>query len=137
MCLDLEPAGADAYIYYSLLSEYSHASLQVTDHYVMESKPGSESPASLLPGPSQPDAWMAAGFVVRSMVWAGSAFDYLVGGNPRRKELSQFAARLGVLPMLRLKPEVAQRQFAARQSAKEAMRAAKRAVTNAATNKEL
>lgn len=126
MCLELEPGGTDAYVYYRLLSEYSHASLQVTDCYVIESRSGAESPASLLAEVKQRDRWMPAGFVVWSLIWAGSAFDYLVAGHPRRRELQVFAERTGVPAMLRLKPEVAQRRFAASKAAKDADRAAGR-----------
>jgi hypothetical protein len=126
LCLDLEPADIDAYIYYRMLSIYSHASLEVTDMYVKAAPEGFESAAVLRVDPKHPDAVTPAGFTARSLVWAGSAFDYLIAGHPRRRKLEEFAEALQIPAMLHLRPEVLQRKFVAQKAAKEATRAERR-----------
>lgn len=121
MCSELA-VGSDAYIYYRLLSELAHPSIRMVDRWVKEDRSDERVSAVLRVEADQPASDMLSGFATYSLVWAGSAYDYLLAGHPRRQELEAFAERIGINAMLRLRPEVIQRRFAQQKAAKEERR---------------
>lgn len=97
ICLDLAPGGSDAYIYYRLLSTYSHASLGVSDLYWDASPPGAPYQPRARPTPNQPltEATLLY-FVAISMVWGGRAFTYSSRSKPHRSVLRDAAKELEI-----------------------------------------
>ena len=121
LCVSLEPGGIESYVYYRLLSDFGHASIRVSDAWLR--KPEKEGVVAVYRvQPDQSEDGLAIGFCLWSLIWAGTALDYLTAGRPRRRELDEFARAAGIPAMLRLNPQVAQAAFAARKKAKEQRR---------------
>lgn len=96
ICLDLEPGGVDAYVYYRLLSTFSHASLGVTDLYFAPSPQGTYAPHRR-PVPRTPiSADMMLFFAAISMVWGGRAYTYASHDKAHRSILRDAARYLGI-----------------------------------------
>lgn len=122
LCTSLEPAGIEAYIYYRLLSDHAHASIRVTDMWLKTPPPDSNVSVIYRLSPEQPDGSAAIGFCLWSLIWAGSAIDYMTAGRPRRRELESFAGKAEIPAMLHLNPKVAQKAFGERKARKEQQR---------------
>lgn len=100
MCVDLKPGGLDAYIFYRILSGYSHASMHIVDLYFGESEeavPHKRRSASEALTPA-----MLLYLTASSLVWAGRAYSYLSKSSDHRRALRMAAARLGINPELQL-----------------------------------
>lgn len=98
ICLDLEPGGVDAYVYYRLLSTYSHASLGVVDLYFAPSPVGTYLPHRR-PDPRKPiSADMMLYFAAISMVWVARAYTYISHDKEHRSILRDAAKYLDVNP---------------------------------------
>lgn len=97
LCLDLAPGGTDAYIYYRVLSTYSHASLGVTDLYYSTPSPDQPFEPRALPAARLPlDASALAFFAATSMVWGARAFTYTSRSREHRSILRAAARQLEV-----------------------------------------
>lgn len=101
ICLDLAPGGKDAFVYYRLLSGYSHASVNVSDLYF-------EPPPVGEPMPAYRDPREALGkpillfLTTSSMVWSARAFSYLSGDKQHRSRLRRSARALEIKADLHL-----------------------------------
>jgi hypothetical protein len=103
LCLDLSPGGTDAYIYYRVLSTYSHASLGVTDLYYSTSTPGGPKETHSLPVARRPlDTSTLSFFTAISMVWGARAFTYISRDQTHRSILRSAGHQLEIDPEIDL-----------------------------------
>jgi hypothetical protein len=97
ICLDLSPGGVDAYIYYRVMSSYSHASLAVTDLYYKAADPGSGAMPYRL---AEPRAAIPADtllyFVAVTLVWGARAYTYTSRDHTHRSVIRRAAHTLQV-----------------------------------------
>lgn len=107
LCEDL--AGArDLYLYYRLLSEYVHPSMRLAEQYVVPDQDRNDIESLLLVPNTQVDAvwrWCLAA----SVLWAGTAVDYVDVSRRRRSELRAAARVIGTQRDLQLTPEALER----------------------------
>ncbi|WP_371861311.1 DUF5677 domain-containing protein [Microbacterium maritypicum] len=102
ICLDLKPAGKDAYIYYRVLSGLSHASPRVADLYFAPDSPDAGIPA-FRPTPDQSfPTDVLAFFTAASMVWSARAYSYLITNTQYRNFLRRSARQLEINDELQL-----------------------------------
>lgn len=103
LCLDLSPGGIDAYIYYRLLSAYSHASLVVTDGY-FEPVDGDEpyGPTDRVPGDDDLGLESVLYFAAISMLWSARAFVHATHNRAHRSVLQAAARELEVDDVIQL-----------------------------------
>jgi hypothetical protein len=94
MCVDLDQAGMDAYIYYRLACALVHPSVMVADQYLEK---GTDEDI-IVRGSSHPqgDAWLF--LATASVVWAQAAANFCDKNRTRRSELRKFAKELGIPP---------------------------------------
>lgn len=115
ICLDLAPGGVDAYVYYRLLSTYSHASLGVTDLYFAPSAEGGYLPQRR----DQPRTPISADtmlfFAAISMVWSARAYTYMSKNQAHRSVLRSAARELGINPEISLSENYCKRHPVRRQ----------------------
>lgn len=101
ICLDLSPGGMDAYIYYRILSSYSHASLNISDLYFQ--LPDGDAKAPNYVGQQEALGKPVLLFLTAaSMVWAGRAFTYMTQNKQHRNRIRKAAQRLGINSELQL-----------------------------------
>lgn len=116
MCHDLV-GGADLYVYYRLMSEFCHPSLRIVEHYVEPNETFTDVGRLLVqPQPTDPFIW--AKMATQSLVWAGTAVDYIEVTRRRRSELREAARSLGMDRGFKLTPEAQQRVATAQQQAR-------------------
>jgi hypothetical protein len=120
ICKDLSPGGTDAYIFYRLLSSFSHASLEVSEFYYLKALP--ETPGlpqrRLKPRrPLNPDTLLF--FAATSMVWSARAFTYSSHNKAHRSVLRHAAGRLEISAELGLSERYRRRHSAFRKTSKD------------------
>lgn len=97
ICLDLTPAGVDAYIYYRVMSSYSHASLAVSDLYYKKADPDrGPLPYRLPEAQAAIPADSLLYFVAISLVWAARAYAYTSRDQTHRSIIRRLARTLEV-----------------------------------------
>lgn len=96
ICLDLAPGGVDAYVYYRLLSTYSHASLGVTDLYFTASPNDTYAPRRRASPETPIGVEMMLFFAAISMVWGARAYTYTSHDKAHRSVLRDAARALGI-----------------------------------------
>jgi hypothetical protein len=106
-CEDL--AGArDLYLYYRLLSEYIHPSMRLAEQYVLPDQDRNDIESLLLvPNTDVGTVWRWC--LAASVLWAGTAVDYVDVSRRRRSELRAAALAIGTQRDLHLTPEAQQR----------------------------
>lgn len=105
-CDDLTPGGADAYIYYRLLSATSHAGPEVTDAYLTFR----DEELRLNPHTRARSDWVAWMFIsCCGLVWAARALDYLDKTHARRSELRAIAQELSISSEMHKSPRFYER----------------------------
>lgn len=109
LCNDLTPGGADAYINYRFLSRLSHASPQVLDRYSFAGPDGEFRGLRTEPDRARDSRELITFLAVASLVWAGTAVDYIDPARSRRSETREAARTLGVSRDLHLTPKAQQR----------------------------
>lgn len=114
LCNDLEPAGADAYTYYRLMSWYTHPTARLIDLYIQPSEDKTKLEA-LRQEPEQMDADMWIHFLACSFVWAGRALDFIDDERLHRSKLREAARLLGIPDVLKLSADAIRRTSRARQ----------------------
>jgi hypothetical protein len=102
LCRDLRPGGDEAYVYYRVMSQMSHASVMVCDNY-LALDPDDRLTFRLAPKPIANLAWLFT--VAASLVWAGRAIDYFDKENRRRSDLRRAAKTLQIPSELHLSDE--------------------------------
>ncbi|HET7386780.1 MAG TPA: DUF5677 domain-containing protein [Nocardioidaceae bacterium] len=100
MCGDFD-GGVDLYIYYRLMSAYSHAGLRVVEEYIRPTEDGADV-ASLLKTPRFESGGMWLFFLAASLIWGGTAFDYIDVARRRRSDLRRAARTIGIVRDLQL-----------------------------------
>lgn len=95
ICLDLTPGGKDAFIYFRILSSYSHASPNVADLYFQQSESDGGAPRYVAHQVAL-DKDLLLFLTAASMVWAGRAFTYLTQDKQHRNRLRSIAQQLGI-----------------------------------------
>jgi hypothetical protein len=107
LCDDL--AGArDLYLYYRLLSEYIHPSMRLAEQYVLPDQDRNDIESLLLAPNTEIDTvwrWCLAA----SVLWAGTAVDYVDVSRRRRSELRAAARAIGTQRDLQLTPQALER----------------------------
>lgn len=89
-CLDLTPGGLELYTYYSFLSQWSHASAEVTEFYIEVDDDAPEAPMLKLTPDAGTDYLPFMLWIVGcGLVWAGRAVDLRHVGRPRRSALQK------------------------------------------------
>lgn len=111
VCGDLTPGGPDAYLYYRLLSAYSHPGVSVTDLYFDDiDQPGlplfHSKPKDALP------EGMLLFFTAASLLWSARAYSYLTHDRDDRDFLRATGRKLGVADSLGLSQTYRQRHAA-------------------------
>lgn len=125
ICLDLSPGGVDAYIYYRILSSYSHASLNISDLYFQ-----ADDDDGKVPNYIDPEDALGKPFLLfmtgASMVWAGRAFTYMTRDKQHRARIRKAAQQLGIDSELQLSHHYRQRHLkkATRRSSNQSPRTA-------------
>jgi hypothetical protein len=109
LCDDLTPGGADAYVNYRLLSRLSHASPQLLDRYTYGGPDGDFEGLRVEPDRSRDSRELITFYAVASLIWAGTAVDYIDPARTRRSETRAAARRIGVPRDLHLTPEARRR----------------------------
>jgi hypothetical protein len=99
ICDDLEPREMHLYAQYRLMSQLSHPTDLLLDHYFATAD-GPTSVPRRSP-PTQPDRPSMAAFALASLVWAGQAVEYANPSRSRRALLRQAAKTIGITPTLR------------------------------------
>ena len=109
ICRDLYPAGIDAYLYYRMLSGYSHATVRAVDLYFAPPVEGEPLP-TYREKPDIPLPMRSLLFLsTASMVWSARAFSYLTQDKAHRATLRRRARLLGIEDSLQLSDEYRQR----------------------------
>jgi hypothetical protein len=109
LCSDLTPGGADAYTMYRLLSRLSHASPQIVDRYTFAGPNGNFKGLRADADKTRESRELITYFAVASLVWAGTAVDYIDPARVRRSETREAARKIGTPRDLHLTPEARQR----------------------------
>ncbi len=109
VCLDLKPAGKDAFIYFRLFSNFSHASPKIADLYFESAAGKSDLPAYLHEPEDGVPVNVLLFFTAASLVWAARAYSYLLRDNQYRNFLRSCARKLGVEADLQLSEHYYQR----------------------------
>jgi hypothetical protein len=109
LCGDLTPGGHDAYTIYRLLSRLSHASPQVLDRYTFVGSDGEFKGLRTDADRTRESRELITYFAVTSLVWAGTAVDYIDSTRARRSETREAARKLGTPRDLHLTHEARQR----------------------------
>lgn len=113
MCLDLQGAGAQAYVDYRTLSGLTHPSLRILDHYLGgHTQWGADVMAV---EPAVPRGDILRPLLAQALVWAGRAVDFFDPTHIRRSELRAAARTLGIPAELHPTQRVRDRQAAAQQ----------------------
>ncbi len=103
ICLDLTPAGKDAYIIYRALSAYSHASVGIAELYFARTQTTETMPAWRdTPDPVFGGADPLLFFTACAMVWSARTFSYVTKDQVHRDELRRIARRLEITSELLL-----------------------------------
>ena len=97
LCLDLEPAGYEAYAVYRAMSALSHAGAETADAYVRLTEEGHLTFAQR-PRATDNEAFLS--LVCAGLIWSARALDFFEKGRPRRNELRARARELGVADVL-------------------------------------
>ncbi|WP_206448805.1 DUF5677 domain-containing protein [Agrococcus sp. KRD186] len=118
ICEDLEPGGADAYIFYKILSSISHAGVRLVDLYFSAPPRG-----QVVPPPRQiPDAPLDPELLLflasASMVWSGRAVSYISKNKTYRSMLRRAARQLEIKAELHLSAAYSKRHGEARRRAR-------------------
>lgn len=118
ICEDLEPGGADAYVYYRALSSFSHAGVRLLEQYFEPDPAGGPMPA-IRPEPREPfgDNYLLF-LTCASLVWAGRPITYLADNKEYRNLLRRSGNHIGVTSELKLSPKYYQRHAAAKARAR-------------------
>lgn len=117
ICGDLSPGGKDAYIYYRLLSTFSHASLGVADMYYDSALPEDSSTPQQRRHARQPiEPKTLLFFSAISMVWSARAFTYSSRSTVHRRVLRDAARQLEINPEIGLSDQYRKRHSAARRT---------------------
>lgn len=119
ICEDLTPGGKDAYIYYRILSSFSHASINVVDLYFELDPAGGPVPALRDKAREPISAEFLLYLTCASMVWSARAVTYLTGNKPYRNFLRKVAQQLGVTSEIQLSQSYFQRHAAAKKFTRE------------------
>lgn len=102
MCEDFN-GGTDLYIYYRLMSSYSHPGVRLVEEYIVPTDDGDDVKGLLnVPRFSPNGMWLF--MLAASLIWAGTAFDYIEVTRKRRSELRTAARTIGVVRDLQLTP---------------------------------
>lgn len=101
ICLDLSPGGMDAYIYYRILSSYSHASVNISDLYFQQSDDGGKVPNYVGRQEALGKPFLLF-LTAASLVWAGRAFTYMTQDKQHRNRIRKAAQLLGINSELQL-----------------------------------
>lgn len=109
VCLDLKPAGKDAFIYFRLFSNFSHASPKVADLYFERTTDKSGPPTYLHEPEDGVPVNVLLFFTAASLVWAARAYSYLLKDKQYRSFLRSCARELGVDAELKLSEHYYQR----------------------------
>ncbi len=102
VCRDLTPGGKDAFVYYRILSSYSHASVRVIDMYFASAPDGEYMPAYRTTPDTALPPHMLMFFTAAAMVWSARAYSYLTHDKAHRNYLRSAARRLGISDELHL-----------------------------------
>lgn len=114
ICEDLEPGGADAYIYYRALSSFSHAGVRLLGQYFEPDPAGGPVPA-IRSEPREPFGNNYLQFLTcASLVWAGRPITYLAENKVYRNFLRRAGNQIGVTSELKLSPKYYQRHAEAK-----------------------
>lgn len=105
LCDDLAPGGAEAYVIYRLLSRLSHPSAHLADRYSWANDNGEWQGVRPTPDRARDDRDLITYFAVASLIWAGTAVDYMDPPRTRRSETREAAKRLGIPRDLHLTPQ--------------------------------
>lgn len=109
LCNDLEPGGPDAYLNYRLMSRYSHAGIHLIEQYMTPNDTGDDVKGiSVCPRPLL-DEGLWLWYIVSSLIWAGTAMDYIDPDRTRRSQLREAANAVGIERDLHLAPAAQQR----------------------------
>lgn len=109
LCGDFEPAGNDLYAVYRWLSSYSHPGVKVADRY-LDPETSPKGPVLLRARYDEgPSAELLLHMTAMTMVWAGSAVNFLARDQARRDWLRGVARRLGGPAILELNAKAKQR----------------------------
>ncbi|UOQ58772.1 DUF5677 domain-containing protein [Leucobacter allii] len=125
ICLDLTPGGMDAYIYYRILSSYSHASVNISDLYFQRSD-SSDGVPNYVGQQESLGAPLLLFLTAASMVWAGRAFTYMTQDKHHRTRIRKAAQLLGINSELQLSEHYRRRHLnkATRRSSNQSPRTA-------------
>lgn len=99
ICDALQPGGKQAYAHYRLMSQLSHPSDLMLDHYFGAAPGLAGIGRKVPPEPVPQTSWTA--LALASLVWAGQAVEYTNRGRPRRALIRKVANRLQIDPVLR------------------------------------
>lgn len=122
LCNDLEPGGTDAYIYYRLLSTFSHANIKVVDLYFDKDPNGGPIPASRH-APYEPFGDEVLLFLTcAAMVWSGRTVSYLSDNKEYRRILRNAALQIGVTSEIQLSQAYHQRHATKKRAARRPQR---------------
>lgn len=123
VCDDLTPGGPDAYLYYRMMSAYSHPGVAITDLYFDDiDQPGlplfhAKAREALPEG-------MLLFFTAASLLWSARAYSYLTHSKDDRNFLRALGRKLGVTDSLTLSETYRRRHATrARQEREERKRA--------------
>lgn len=121
ICEDLTPGGPDAYLYYRLLSAYSHPGVSVTDLYFEDNdQPG--LPTFLGEAKEALPGGMMLFFTAASLLWSARAYSYLTRDRADRDFLRSIGRRIGVADSLALSDAYRQRHAARAREERDARR---------------
>ncbi|MDP3951153.1 hypothetical protein [Microbacterium sp.] len=121
ICEDLTPGGPDAYLYYRLLSAYSHPGVGVTDLYFEDNgQPG--LPTFLGEAKEALPGGMLLFFTAASLLWSARAYSYLTRDQADRDFLRSVGRRIGVADSLALSDDYRRRHAARARAEREARR---------------
>lgn len=95
LCDELTPGGTDAYIYYRIMSWYSHPSVALVDRYLIPGEDEELPAVSEEPVTSESDLTFLY-LAVCSMVWSGNAVDAFDTQRTRKVQLQAVADELGI-----------------------------------------
>lgn len=121
VCEDLTPGGPDAYLYYRLLSAYSHPGVSVTDLYFVDNdQPG--LPTFLGEAKEALPEGMLLFFTAASLLWSARAYSYLTRDVDGRDLLRSIGRRIGVADSLTLSDTYHRRHAARARAERETRR---------------
>lgn len=113
-----EDVGLDgAYVFFKILSNYSHATVRVVDEYLLEDDGDLGMRFRAEPDPLCGEAWTH--LVAACLVWAGMLANYCDAARTRRNELRAIARRLGIKPELPIRVDALRRASRRKESSKD------------------